>query len=193
MSGWPVLPALLLAVAMSSFHSATSRDEERNRLLMREKMMQVGGQLVLQEEEERANGRLQALKEAEMQEAKRTGIFPPSLHFFQAKGLMEKSAVFNILKKMPKGRSLGMLWGSWDVGGTRLELVVPDSPSALRLRPAGGQGSGSRWLLLTLETKAQTLRGKASDIWAGRGPRCPQVSPKGPHPGPPFFSFLKNF
>lgn len=73
---------------------------------------------MLQEEEERANGRLQALKEAEMQEAKRTGIFLPSLHFFQAKGLMEKSAVFNILKKMPKGAALhvhdfGMVSMDW--------------------------------------------------------------------------------
>uniref|UniRef100_A0A8D0X6S9 Adenosine deaminase 2 n=1 Tax=Sus scrofa TaxID=9823 RepID=A0A8D0X6S9_PIG len=162
MSGWPVLPALLLAVAMSSFHSATSRDEERNRLLMREKMMQVGGQLVLQEEEERANGRLQALKEAEMQEAKRTGIFPPSLHFFQAKGLMEKSAVFNILKKMPKGAALhvhdfGMVSMDWLVknatyrpycyfcltpkGATQFKFAHPPPPTPK-------QEECSEWVLL---------------------------------------------
>ena len=113
-SGRPALPTLLLAVAVSSFRSATSGDEARNRLLMREKMMRIGGQLVLKQEEELANQRLGALKEAEMQEALRTGSIPPSMHFFQAKSLIEKSAVFNILKKMPKGRGLeGMVLGSW--------------------------------------------------------------------------------
>nr|XP_058937392.1 adenosine deaminase 2 [Kogia breviceps] len=105
-SGRPALPVLLLAVAMSSFCSATSGDEARNRLLMRENMMRIGGQLVLTQEEELANQRLGALKEAEMQEALRTGSIPPSMHFFQAKSLIEKSAVFNILKKMPKGAAL---------------------------------------------------------------------------------------
>lgn len=102
-SGWPALPTLLLAVATSSFCSATSGDEARNRLLMREKMMRIGGQLVLEQEEELANQRLGALKEAEMQEALRAGSIPASMHFFQAKSLIEKSAVFDILKKMPKG------------------------------------------------------------------------------------------
>lgn len=49
-----------------------------------------------------ANQRLRALKEAEMREALRTGSILPSMHFFQAKSLIEKSKVFNILKKMPK-------------------------------------------------------------------------------------------
>ncbi|XP_024588949.1 adenosine deaminase 2 isoform X3 [Neophocaena asiaeorientalis asiaeorientalis] len=105
-SGWPALPTLLLAVATSSFCSATSGDEARNRLLMREKMMRIGGQLVLEQEEELANQRLGALKEAEMQEALRAGSIPASMHFFQAKSLIEKSAVFDILKKMPKGAAL---------------------------------------------------------------------------------------
>ncbi|XP_057558834.1 adenosine deaminase 2 [Hippopotamus amphibius kiboko] len=105
-SGWSALPALLLAVTMSSFRLAASGDEARNRLLTTEKMMRVGGQLVLAQEEELANQKLGALKEAEMREALRTGSSPPSMHFFQAKSLIEKSAVFNILKKMPKGAAL---------------------------------------------------------------------------------------
>ncbi|XP_026949004.1 adenosine deaminase 2 isoform X3 [Sagmatias obliquidens] len=105
-SGRPALPTLLLAVAMSSFCSAASGDEARNRLLMREEMMRIGGQLVLKQEEELANQRLGALKEAEMQEALRAGSIPASMHFFQAKSLIEQSAVFHILKKMPKGAAL---------------------------------------------------------------------------------------
>lgn len=123
-SGRPALPALLLAVAMSSFCLAASGDEARNRLLMREKMMRIGGQLVLKQEEELANQRLGALKEAEMQEALRAGSIPASMHFFQAKSLIEQSAVFHILKKMPKGRGQrGRFWGPGDIGGTKLEPV----------------------------------------------------------------------
>ncbi|KAI4545919.1 hypothetical protein MG293_002474 [Ovis ammon polii] len=108
MSGRLALPSLLLAVVVSSFCPATSTsgDETRNQLLTREKMMRVGGQLVLTREEEMANQRLRALKEAEMREALRTGSILPSMHFFQAKSLIEKSKVFNILKKMPKGAAL---------------------------------------------------------------------------------------
>ncbi|XP_040318542.1 adenosine deaminase 2 isoform X2 [Herpailurus yagouaroundi] len=105
-SGWPALLSLLLAVAMPFFCSAISIDEAWNQLLMREKMMQLGGQLVLTEQEELANERLMALKKAEVTQAMRTQKFPPSMHFFQAKTLIEKSEVFNILKKMPKGAAL---------------------------------------------------------------------------------------
>lgn len=63
--------------------------------------------MVLTREEELANQRLRALKEAEMRgRPLRTGSILPSMHFFQAKSLIEKSKVFNILKKMPKGRGL---------------------------------------------------------------------------------------
>ena len=76
-------------------------------------------------EEELANQRLRALKEAEMREALRTGSILPSMHFFQAKSLIEKSKVFNILKKMPKGRGLeGRVLGPWGLGGTKLQLAV---------------------------------------------------------------------
>ncbi|KAM9683505.1 adenosine deaminase 2 isoform 3-T4 [Dama dama] len=108
MSGRLALPSLLLAVVVSSFCPATSMsgDDMRNQLLTREKMMRIGGQLVLTQEEELANQRLKALKEAEMHKALSKGSILPSMHFFQAKNLIEKSEVFNILKKMPKGAAL---------------------------------------------------------------------------------------
>ena len=112
--GWPALLSLLLMVAIPLFCSAVSIDEARTQLLMREKMMQLGGQLVLTEQEELANERLMALKKAEVAQAMKIQNFPPSMHFFQAKNLIEKSDVFNILKKMPKGRGLvGVVCVCW--------------------------------------------------------------------------------
>ncbi|XP_023047860.1 adenosine deaminase 2 isoform X2 [Piliocolobus tephrosceles] len=69
-------------------------------------MMRLGGPLVLNTKEEQANERLMMLKIAEMKEAMKTLIFPPSMHFFQAKHLIERSQVFNILRMMPKGAAL---------------------------------------------------------------------------------------
>uniref|UniRef100_A0A0D9RPR9 Adenosine deaminase 2 n=1 Tax=Chlorocebus sabaeus TaxID=60711 RepID=A0A0D9RPR9_CHLSB len=103
-SEWPSLRFLLLAVAMSFFRSALSIDEAH--LLLKEKMMRLGGPLVLTTKEEQANERLMRLKIAEMKEAMKTLIFPPSMHFFQAKHLIERSQVFNILRMMPKGAAL---------------------------------------------------------------------------------------
>lgn len=122
--GQPALLFLLLVVVIPFFSSAISIDAARTQLLMREKMMQLGGQLVLTEQEELANERLMALKKAEVTQAMKIQNFPPSMHFFQAKNLIEKSEVFNILKKMPKGRGLErVVWGAGQVGELNLELA----------------------------------------------------------------------
>ncbi|XP_037701372.1 adenosine deaminase 2 [Choloepus didactylus] len=114
----PALLSLLLVVAVSFFCSAIPIDDIRNRLLVKEKKMQLGGQLVLKKQEMKANEKLMALKNAEITEAMKTQKFPPSMHFFQAKSLIEKSQVFAILKKMPKGAALhvhdfSILSGDW--------------------------------------------------------------------------------
>nr|XP_003828345.2 adenosine deaminase 2 isoform X1 [Pan paniscus] len=116
----PALCFLLLAVAMSFFGSALSIDETRAHLLLKEKMMRLGGRLVLNTKEELANERLMTLKIAEMKEAMRTLIFPPSMHFFQAKHLIERSQVFNILRMMPKGAALHL----HDIGIVTMDWLV---------------------------------------------------------------------
>ncbi|XP_062990937.1 adenosine deaminase 2 [Elgaria multicarinata webbii] len=77
--------------------------DERDLLLEKENARRIGGNLVLGKLEERVNKKLMNLKEMEVAKAKQTGLFPPSMHFFKAKVLIDQSAVFSILKEMPKG------------------------------------------------------------------------------------------
>ncbi|XP_034637129.1 adenosine deaminase 2 [Trachemys scripta elegans] len=78
----------------------------RDLLLEQENVRRIGGNLVLGKGEEQVNEYLISLKEKEVAKAQKTGYFPPSMHFFRAKGLIDQSAVFSILKRMPKGAVL---------------------------------------------------------------------------------------
>lgn len=78
--------------------------KDRDSLMQEEKAHQTGGNLVLSRQEQQLSTKLVNLKKKEVATAIATGQFPPSMHFFQAKGLIEQSTVFGILKRMPKGR-----------------------------------------------------------------------------------------
>ncbi|KAG8138370.1 hypothetical protein E2320_004265 [Naja naja] len=67
-----------------------------------ENARRTGGNLILGAQEINFNHNLMQLKKTEITKAMETGIFPPAMHFFKAKDFIEKSDVFNILKKMPK-------------------------------------------------------------------------------------------
>ncbi|XP_054845235.1 adenosine deaminase 2 [Eublepharis macularius] len=76
---------------------------DRDSLIEEENARRTGANLLLGKYEERVNKKLMRLKEEEVAEAMHTGLFPPSMHFFKAKALIDQSAVFNFLKQMPKG------------------------------------------------------------------------------------------
>lgn len=78
--------------------------KDRDSLMQEEKAHQTGGNLVLSRQEQQLSTKLLNLKKKEIATAIATGQFPPSMHFFRAKGLIEQSTVFSILKRMPKGR-----------------------------------------------------------------------------------------
>ncbi|XP_021177862.2 adenosine deaminase 2-A isoform X1 [Fundulus heteroclitus] len=78
-------------------------DPARRDLLMRQEVSrQTGGLLTLTAAERKLDAHLHGLKEREMAAAR----FPPAVHFFKAKPLIEKSSIYKLLQKMPKGAAL---------------------------------------------------------------------------------------
>lgn len=76
-------------------------DPAQRQLLMRqEASRQTGGRVTLTPAEQKLDAYLHQLKEQEMSAAP----FPPAMHFFKAKPIIEKSSIFKLLQKMPKGQ-----------------------------------------------------------------------------------------
>ena len=76
----------------------------RNSMLHKEYQMRTGGKTRLSDEERRVNATLMKFKAKEL-DAARSNLtdFPPAMHFFRAKALIDKSYVFKIIRSMPKG------------------------------------------------------------------------------------------
>ncbi|KAF7229287.1 adenosine deaminase 2-A [Nothobranchius furzeri] len=99
-------------------------DPARRDLLMREETSrQTGGLLTLTAAEQKLDTRLHQLKEREMSAAQ----FPPAVHFFKVKTLIEKSPIFKLLQRMPKGAALH-IHGSSVVGVEWLVKNVTHRP-----------------------------------------------------------------
>lgn len=76
----------------------------RNNIIQAEQLMRTGGNIYLTPKEQMADKVLLKLKEKSIQR----GItnpedFAPSMHFFNAKPLIDKDPIFDIIKKLPKG------------------------------------------------------------------------------------------
>ncbi len=77
---------------------------QRKLILEKEWSMWTGGNLKLTPKEQAVNKILMEFKAQEFAAARQTnGVFPPEIHFFHAKPLIEKSSVFKMIKSMPKG------------------------------------------------------------------------------------------
>ncbi len=72
---------------------------QRDQLMRQEASRQTGGRVTLTAAEQKLDVYLHQLKEKEMSAAQ----FPPAIHFFRAKPLIQKSLIFKLLQKMPKG------------------------------------------------------------------------------------------
>ncbi|XP_030845184.1 adenosine deaminase AGSA [Strongylocentrotus purpuratus] len=75
---------------------------QRNQFLKSEIGEGVGAKLVLNEKEKRVDDILLAAKRKEVAQGF-SETFPPTVNFLTGKPLVEKSAVFDIIKRMPKG------------------------------------------------------------------------------------------
>lgn len=72
---------------------------QREALIQLEASMQLGGQIVLTDAEQRLDSVLMKNKWEELRRAD----FPPAMHFFKARSLIRTSPIFSVLQKMPKG------------------------------------------------------------------------------------------
>jgi len=77
----------------------------RNNVLDKEYQMRIGGKIKLSDAELQVNNILMKLKANELDMARtNTTNYPPAVHFFRAKALIDKSKVFSVIKNMPKGK-----------------------------------------------------------------------------------------
>ena len=77
----------------------------RNNVIHKEYQMRLGGKMKLSDAELRVNDTLMKLKAKELDVAHtNTTNFPPAVHFFRAKPMIDKSEVFNMIRNMPKGK-----------------------------------------------------------------------------------------
>ncbi|KAG9280567.1 adenosine deaminase 2-A [Astyanax mexicanus] len=96
-----VLMTILMFSSVKESRSAPD-PRQRDMMLQQEASQQVGGRVELTAAEQQMDSHLHKLKEREMM----ASDFPPAMHFFRAKPRIEKSAVFKLLRKMPKGAVL---------------------------------------------------------------------------------------
>lgn len=75
---------------------------QRELLFQEEVSRQIGGRVELSVAERRLDSFMRKLKEKEIMDSR----FPPAMHFFKAKPFIQKSPVFKLLQRMPKG----ILW-----------------------------------------------------------------------------------
>lgn len=94
--------AILVLAALMSFvvlQGETPDPYQRDVMMRQEASRQTGGRVQLTEAEKRLDAHLHSLKEQEMAAAQ----FPPAIHFFKARPLIQRSPIFSLLQKMPKG------------------------------------------------------------------------------------------
>uniref|UniRef100_A0A1B8XT55 Adenosine/AMP deaminase N-terminal domain-containing protein n=1 Tax=Xenopus tropicalis TaxID=8364 RepID=A0A1B8XT55_XENTR len=95
----------LLLLSLASAALSLPLWTKRSGLIEMEDSIRLGGNIILTPSEATANWKLMTVKEAEIKEAERTGLFPPSMHFFKARPLIQQSKIFSIVRQMPKGKS----------------------------------------------------------------------------------------
>ena len=106
MLDWTILRFLLLGSALAVIKCAPTRNEYlklRENVLQKENSSKTGDKVVLNSAEQKVNAFLMQLKAKEYTMARApNGVFPPKMHFFHAKEYIDKSPIFDIIKKCQK-------------------------------------------------------------------------------------------
>lgn len=92
----------LLLLCFTPWCASMPDPHQREALMKLEESREIGGSVVLNSKEKVLDEKLYQLKLQEME----APDFPPAMHFFKAKPLIDASPVFRFLKKMPKGAAL---------------------------------------------------------------------------------------
>lgn len=87
-------------------NKASSYAKQRFKIIKVEDERMTGGNLKLNDKEIIVDEIIKKLKHQEIEKGYYNhSAYAPALHFFQAKPLIEKSKVFDIIKMIPKGKS----------------------------------------------------------------------------------------
>ncbi|KAJ8002876.1 hypothetical protein DPEC_G00163510 [Dallia pectoralis] len=119
---WPEIhQVVVMSLVLSQLPVCCGSPDPRHResLMSDEASRQTGGNLLLTEAELKLSAQLHKLKEQEMASLD----FPPAMHFFKAKPLIQRSPIYRLLQRMPKGAALhihdfsmvGVEWLVWNV------------------------------------------------------------------------------
>jgi len=96
---------MTLAVRVNMFPINTDEYlNMRQKVIDTEYQMRTGGTIKLSDAERRVNAVLMKLKAKELDISRTSATdYPPAVHFFHAKALIDESEVFKIIRTMPKG------------------------------------------------------------------------------------------
>lgn len=93
-----------------------------------EMQLMEGGNLYLSPKEQQVDEKLLKLKEESFKDGIKNSLnYAPSLHFFDAKPIIEKSEIFKYIKRMPKGGNLHLhnRWVSFGEGPSgKVETII---------------------------------------------------------------------
>ncbi|XP_052798660.1 adenosine deaminase AGSA-like [Mya arenaria] len=91
----------------SKFSNDKDYMQKRQLFIDTEAQERVGGEIVMNLDEKALNNRILAMKKKEYDAAHyQGGSFAPQINFLQSKPLYEKSDIFKLIQKMPKGGAL---------------------------------------------------------------------------------------
>lgn len=97
--------ACLLLLCFTPQSGSRPDPRQRDTLIKKESRREIGGGETLNKKEKLLDEKLYQMKWQEME----SPDFPPAMHFFKAKALIDASPVFSFLQKMPKGTVMFIL------------------------------------------------------------------------------------